>query len=281
MKFLQILAIGIAMCTGMVGTADAGNGILQQVEVSKGKKTKTFTQIITLDEERARIDFARADPRVDGETPYIMTVDGGETWVKGDKPRDEYYCTSMQTNAFFRTVGQRLADAIDLYNVSAEAPTVEKTLEEPGPEILGFKTTRVPLETRAKAHAWLLLVRFEYEVTIVEDLWYTTDIAIHPIRERWLNAITQTGNDLIDQYADAYISKLPGPVLKTEMTMDIADLRRQKVKRRTEHTVYTEVEEVAPEVLDQVFTMPAYQPMSDDEVEERAKALFSARRLML
>jgi len=282
MRSLHTMLCAMVIASAMVLDANAGSRLIQQVEVNKGKKTKEFVQIITLDGERARIDFAKADGQVHDETPYIMTLDEGDSWVMGDKPEDEFYCTETQTDEFFKMVGQRVASAIDFYNVRVEeAPTVRKLLEEPGPEILGFKTTRVRLETRAKAHAWLLLVKIEYEVRIVEDLWYTTDTGIHPIREKWLNAITQTGNDLIDQYTDAYIAKLPGPVLKTEMTMDIADLRKQKVKTRKERTIYTQVEEVPSEALDEVFAMPQCAPMSEDEVEERAKELFSSGRIML
>jgi len=282
MRSLQTVLFTLMVASSVVLEAGAANRIIQQVEVNKGKKTKEFVQIITLDDERARIDFARADGQVHSETPYIMTLDKGDTWIMGDKPDDEFYCTETQTDEFFKTVGKRLASAIDFYNIRVvEAPTVRKVLEEPGPEILGFKTTRVRLETTAKAHAWLLFIKVEYEVRIVEDLWYTTDIAIHPIREKWLNAITQTGNALIDQYTDAYIAQLPGPVLQTAMTMDIADLRKQEVKTRRERTVYTQVEEVPSAALDEVFVKPQCEPMSEEEVEERAKKLFSSGRIML
>ena len=282
MQILHTVVFTLVVALSIGFEAGAANRIMQQVEVDKGKKTKEFVQIITLDDDRARIDFAKADGQVHSETPYIMTLDKGDTWVMGDKPEDEFYCTETQTDEFFKTVGKRLASAIDFYNIRVvEAPTVKKVLEEPGPEILGFNTTRVRLETTAKAHTWLLFVKVEYEVRIVEDLWYTTDIAIHPIREKWLNAITQTGNELIDRYTDAYIAKLPGPVLQTEMTMDIADLRKQEVKTRKERTLYTQVEEVTSAALDKVFIMPQCEPMTEEEVEERAKELFSSGRIML
>jgi hypothetical protein len=281
MKRLRTTLLAVLLAASGVFDASAGNRIIQQVEVNKGKKTKEFVQIITLDDERARIDFAKADGQVHSETPYIMTLDKGDTWVMGDKQEDEFYCTETQTDEFFETVGKWLASAIDFYNVRVEVPTVKKVLEEPGPEILGLKTTRVRLETTAKAHAWLVFVKVDYAVKIIEDLWYTTDVEIHPIREKWLNAITQTGNDLIDQYTDAYIAKLPGPVLKTEMTIEIADLRKQEVKTRKERSIYTQVEEMTPAALDEVFVMPQCDPMTEDEVEERVKELFSSRRHML
>lgn len=165
--------------------------------------------------------------------------------------------------------------------MKAESPTVKKTLEQPGPEILGYKTTRVQIETHARAYTRLLFFKFEYKVKIVEDMWYAPELEIHPIRKKWLDALTQSGNNIIDQFSSDYLANLPGAVLKTQSVVDITNVRKDETKTQKENTIYTKFEELGPEELDKIFKMPKCEPMDEKEVEEKAKALFSAGRIML
>ena len=261
--------------------ASAGTRAVLDIEVIKGENVEKSAEIVTFDEERFRIDFVGEDKKVTNETPYIMTVDGGDTWVMGDKPKDEFYCTSMMTNEFFQIVGDKVSGAIEFFNVKAEVPEVTKNFEKPGPEIHGFKTTHVQIETNANAYAWFLFFKFEYSAKVTEDIWYTTDIEIHPVRTKWLNAITQSGNNIVDQYTNDYLSKLPGPVLKRTSVTEITDERKKKTKVQEERARYSDVAELSREELDKVFIMPDCEVMDDKEVEEKAKALFSAGRIML
>lgn len=45
--------------------------------------------------------------------------------------------------------------------------------------------------------------------------------------------------------------------------------------------VVTEIEELKSSELDEIFKMPECVTMDDDEVQEKAKALLSADRIML
>jgi len=261
--------------------ANAGTRAVVEIEVIKGDSIEKYAEIITFDENRGRIDFVGNDKKLTEETPYIMTVDGGKSWVMADKPKDKFYCTSMQTEEFFKILGNKVTGAIDFFNVKAEAPTVKKTLEQPGPEVLGYKTTHVQIETHARAYTRLLFFKFEYKVKIVEDLWYTEEREIHPIRKRWLDALTQSGNSIIDQFSSDFLANLPGPVLKTQSVVDIINVRKDETKTQKENTIYTKIEELKPEQLDEIFKMPECEAMDEKEVEEKAKALFSAGRIML
>ena len=261
--------------------ATAGTQAVIEVEVTEGGNTQKYFEILTFDDKRFRIDFVGEDRQVTDETPYIMTVDEGVTWVMGDKPKDQFYCSKVQTDEFFRNLGGQVTNAVEFFNVKAEAPTVRKVVEEPGPDILGFKTTHVRLETEAKAYAWFLFLKFEYTVKMIDDLWYTTDVEIHPIRVKWLQALTQSGNDIVDNLFNQFVAKLPGPVLKSESVMDITNVRKKSTKTQQERTVVTSVEEVGADVLDKLFVKPSCVVMDDDEIQEKGKALFSAGRLML
>jgi hypothetical protein len=179
------------------------------------------------------------------------------------------------------SLGNQVTNAVEFFNVKAESPTVKQLLEEPGPEIMGFKTTHVRLETNAVAYAWFLFFKFEYSVRIVDDIWYAADVEIHPIRKKWLNALTQSGNKLIDQAFTDYTSKLSGPILKSESVMDITNVSKKSTRTERQHTVVTEITEIKSDELDRIFIMPECEKMDDDEIQEKSKALFSAGRIML
>ena len=262
-------------------TVNAGKQAIIEVEVIDGDKIEKHAEIISFDDKRARIDFVGEDKKITDQTSYIMTVDGGEHWVMGDKPKDKFYCSQMQTEEFFKSLGDQVTHAVDFFNVKAESPTVKKVLEEPGPDIMGFKTTHLQLESNTQAYAWFLFFKFEYTVKIVDDLWYTTDTEIHPIRKKWISALTQSGNNIIDDLFGEYTSKLPGPILKTESVMDITNVRKKSTKTTKNRTVITSLEELKPDELDKIFKMPECEVMDDDEIQEKGKALFSAGKIML
>lgn len=278
-SLISFLATIITLLT--VFTVQAGTRAVIEVQNIKGDNVEKHFEILTFDDERFRIDFVGEDRKITDETSYIMTINGGDNWVMGDKPKDRFYCSEVNTEVFFKNLGGQVTHAIDYFNVNAESPTVKQILEEPGPDILGFKTTHMQLEADAQAHAWFLFFKFEYTVKIVSDIWYTTDVEIHPIRKKWLNALTKSGNSIIDDLYGNLTSKLPGPVLKKEVVMDITNVRKKDVKTEKQITSVTSVEEIKPDELDKIFKMPKCEAMDDDEIQEKGKALFSAGKIML
>ena len=262
-------------------TVNAGTRAVIEIEVEENNDVQRYFEIISFDKQRFRIDFVGEDKKVTAETPYIMTVDGGDTWVMGDKPKDKFYCSKMQTEEFFRNLGDQVTHAVEFFNVKAKTPSVKKVLEQPGPEILGFKTTHVQLEANANAYAWFLFFKFEYTVKIVNDLWYTTDVEIHPIRKKWIKALTQSGNPIIDSLFSDITTKLPGPVLKSEAVMDITNVRKKSTKTQKERTLVISVDELQREEKEKLFKLPECEMMDDDEIQEKGKALLSAGKLML
>jgi hypothetical protein len=281
MKNFRTLLLVSVILLFTVFTVDAGTRVVVQVEVIEGGNIEKSIEIITFNKDRFRIDFPGAGKDVTDQSPYIMTVNGGENWVIGDKSKDGFYCTEMKTEEFFRTLGDQATDAIEFFNVTAESPTVKKVLEEPGPDIEGFKTTHLQIETNASAYARFLFIKFEYKVKIIDDLWYTTELDVHPVRKKWINALTQSGNNLIDKMFADYTAKLPGAVLRQESVIDITNVRKKETKTQKKRSVIKKVEELKASELDMIFTMPECKPMDDDEVQEKAKTLFSADKIML
>ena len=281
MKNFRVLLISSIIFLFTVFSAEAGKRVVVEVEVTKGDKIKMSNEIITFDRDRFRIDFPGPGKDVTDKTSYIMTVNGGDNWVIADKQDDMFYCTEMQTEEFFRRLGNRATSAMKLFKVKVKSPTIKKTLEEPGPEIHGYKTTHVQYETTAKGYASLLVVKFEYSVKVIDDLWYTTELEIHPVKKKWINTLAQSGNDLIDELVSDITAKLAGPVLKRETVTDITNIRKNETKTQKKRSVIKSVADLSAGVLDEVFKMPECEVMKDNEVEKRAGVLFSAGKLML
>ena len=262
--------------------ASAGYEVTYEVSVAKGDdEPRVHYEMLTFDDTRFRIDFLGEDGKKTEQSPYIMTVDNGETWYMGDTLKDKFYCSHMETNAFFETVGEQATGAIEFFNVKAEQPVITEVFEKTADEMHGFKTTHLQLQTDASAYAWFLFLKFEYEVKIVDDILYTTDIVIHPIRKKWLQALTSSGNDLIDNMFSDYTAKVPGPMLQKETVIEITDKRKKSTKVERKKAVVTNIEEISAEQTDATFITPECIPMDDDEVQNRVKALFSAKKMML
>ncbi len=281
MKNFRTLLLVSVILLFTVFTVEAGTRVVVEVEVTKGDSIEKSIEIITFNKDRFRIDFPGAGKELTDQSPYIMTVNSGENWVIGDKSKDGFYCTEMKTEEFFRSLGDQATDAIEFFNVTVEAPTVKKVLEEPGPKIEGYETTHLQLETNASAHAWVLFMKFEYSVKVIDDLWYTTELDMHPVRKKWINALTQSGNSLIDKMFADFTAKLPGAVLRQESVIDITNVRKKETKTQKKRSVIKKVEELKAGELDKIFVMPECKVMDDDEVQEKAKTLFSADKIML
>ena len=212
-------------------SVNAGYRVSFEITITKenGEPNVHF-ETLTFDDTRFRIDFLDAEGNKTEQSPYIMTADNGGTWYIGDKPDKKFYCSHMKTNEFFESVGEQATGAMEFFNVKAEKPVIRQVFEKPVADVHGFKTTHLQLETHASAYAWILFLKFEYKVKIVDDIFYTADLELHPIRKKWLDALTQSGNDLIDNMYSDYTAKVPGPVLQKETIIEITDVRKNKVK---------------------------------------------------
>lgn len=281
MKNFRTLLLASIILLFTAFAAEAGTRATMEVEVIEGGKIEKSTEITTFDEKRFRLDLPGANKKKTEQSPYIMTVDGGENWIIGDRKKSKFYCSKMKTEEFFKNLGDQVTDAIEFFNVKVKSPSVKQNLEEPGPEIQGYKTTHIQVETNAKAYARILFVKFEYRVKVIDDLWYTTDIEMHPVKKKWMNALTNSGNSTIDSLFSDVTTKLPGPILKAKSVINITNVRKKETKTREMHAIVTKVEELNSSELDKIFKMPKCEIMDDDEVQDKAKALFSADKIML
>ena len=63
--------------------------------------------------------------------------------------------------------------------------------------------------------------------------------------------------------------------------MDITNVRKKETKTEIKRSVIKKLEELSAGELDEAFKMPECKLMEDNEVEKRARVLFSAGKFML
>jgi hypothetical protein len=196
--------------------------------VAKGQ-TQSEVVIVTLSGDKGRIDFVERNGRKEEGGLYLMTLDGGKTAVLGDKGTS--MCSEWDSAEYFSEMGRLLHKARRFTKLDITDVKVDKVLEKPGPELLGYATTHVRLVTTASVKFNVLAKKYQSAVKITDDFWMAPQLAIHPIKQQWINAQTSTGFDQLDELLDSWYLHLPATVLKQESIFEIKDL----VKKRRIH----------------------------------------------
>jgi hypothetical protein len=197
-----------------------------ETEIVEADKKEKDTEIITIDgDKKARLEFLGEEIKPSDKTPYLLTIDGGNTWVIGNKA--EAYCAQMDTGEFFSYLGSLAIKYGGLANLKIADPQVKNVLEEKGPKILGYPTTHVQLVTTASGKA-AMLKSYEYKVHITDDIWYTSKLEMHPVRKRWLEALSQSGYKELDTLINQRVNHLPGAILKQESVIKVTNVIKNK-----------------------------------------------------
>jgi len=247
--------------------------------VEKDKK-ETDTEIITIDgDKKVRIEFLGKEKQTSDTTPYLLTINGGNTWVIGNKA--EAFCAQMETGEFFTYLGSLALKVEGIANLEITDPKVKKVHEKKGPNILDYPTTHVRLVTTASGKATVLFKKYEYKVHITDDIWYTTKMEMHPVRKRWLEALSQSGYKQLDMLIDQWAANLPGAILKQESVIKVKNIIKNKEDISTEKTQVVTIEKLNPaDIPKQTFHMPKCKTISKKEMRDTAKDLFEKGRLL-
>lgn len=282
---LQIRIEACALFTLMLvivftGTATAGLRIVTESEITEKNKTRKETEIVTVDNGRARFEFLRGSAERSEKTPYLLTVDGGESWILGDVRKGEFYCATFNISEYFRDVGKMLIRVEGWVNPTIERLQVEKLLEEPGPEMLGHATTHVRLQIVAKATASVLLKKFEYSIKIVDDAWYAPDLEIHPIEERWMDALTQSGYGRLDEMFIEWSRHLQGSLMKLDSVVEVTNRKtgETSVSNESHHVVSRETLE-AGEIDEKLFAVPECKALTKKQFKRVTTDMFKEGKL--
>jgi hypothetical protein len=233
-------------------------------------KTERLVERVTVDGDKGRIDFLAPDGSEREAGGYLLTLDGGQTfaWAEGDQA----VCGNWSLEAFFGTVGALLEKGARFINAELPEARVEKTLEEPGPELLGYPTTHLRLRTNFGATGRILIMKLEYAVEQTDDVWMTSDLEIPALERRWLEGFAQTGFAYADAMSAAWNTEVTGAVLKHRSVVRLTDLRSEKVSVKTETMEVTGLEMLAAsEIPENTFSMPECRKVETADMEKEAK----------
>lgn len=244
------------------------------------EKKETDTEIITIDgDKKLRMEFLGAEKKLSDKTPYLLTVDGGNTWIIGNKA--EAFCAQMDTGEFFTYLGSLALKVEGIANLEITDPKVKKVHEKKGPNILDYPTTHVRLVTTASGKASVLFKKYEYKVHITDDIWYSTEMEMHPVRKRWLEALSQSGYKQLDMLIDQWVANLPGAILKQESVIKVTNVIKNKEDIYSEKTRIVTIEKLKPsDISKQIFDMPKCKTISKKEMRDTAKDLFEKGKLL-
>lgn len=271
--FLALLLIALPVA------ADTRRATIETEIVDNDKKHHD-TDIMTIDgDKKLRLDFLGEEKKPSDKTPYLLTTDGGNTWIIGNKA--EAYCAQMNTGEFFSYLARLALRFEGIANLEITDPQVKKVLEKKGPKIHGFPTKHMRLETTAGGKAAVLHKKYEYKVHITDDIWYSTNLAMHPVRKRWFEALSQSGYQQLDSLISQWIDNLPGAILKTESVIKVTNVVKSKEEVTTEKSQIVTIEILKPSDLPKhTFEMPQCKKISKKEMRDTAIVLFEKGKII-
>jgi hypothetical protein len=282
MRYLRDWLQVCGLILAVVLPAWGGTRIVVETQITEGDQVRSEREIITLDDGRARIDFLQGAQKKGDKTPYLLTLDGGKSWTLGDLRKGKFFCARLETTAFFSKIGSILLDIEGLVSPEIKDPKVEKLLEEPGPQMLGYPTTHVRLQTTAGGGARIFFKKWEYQIKIVDDVWYTTALEVHPIEQRWTEALTQSGYERLDQLFADWAKNLTGPILRLDSVFEVTDVVKGKTSKRKDSSRVVSLDELSAEQIDpSIFAAPECKEMNKKQFERAAKDLFKEGKLTL
>ncbi|WP_455219108.1 hypothetical protein [Kaarinaea lacus] len=253
-----------------------------EISLTEDGKSQKKREIVTIDGDKARLDFLGESSKRTEQTPYLLTVDAGKSWVLGNTLKGKFYCANVDPVTFFKNIGEIVTEVMALVNPRVFEVKLDKIKEEPGPKILDLSTTHVRLVTTANAEATFMFKKYEYKLTITDDVWYTTKLEIQPFRKRWMEALTQSGYEKLDKLFADWAKKVPGPILKLESVVKLTNVRKNETDTQKEKAEITSIKAVKAEDLPKgTFSVPKCENINQKQLESTAKDMAKEGKLGL
>ena len=269
--FLVLASPAIPVDAAMVVTID--------IEYSKNEDTRHKKHVVTIDGDRVRFDFLGTEKEKTGQTPYLLTVDGGRNYVLGNQRKGKFFCASVEPVDFFNRLGSSLSSFEALVKPRTLEITLTKTLEQPGPDMLGYPTTHVQLVMTAEAEASFFFKKYKTVVRHTDDLWYTTAVEIQPFKKLWMESMAQTGYPRFDELFRERARLIPGPILKLESEMVTTNVIEEKTTIEREKARITSVEQVSSgDIPAAVFEVPECRRITQKQLISTAVDMFGGSK---
>ena len=242
---------------------------METVVEREGRPTETSIEQVLIAGDRARLDHHSL---IDGERILIgsmITRDGGENYQVVHEGKA--FCGQYPLVTYFQLAGRQLMRIRNLGNADITVADVERVLEEPGPELLGWPTRHLRIQSRLGAKAKLLWFKFDYDLELTDDLWVADGVPISPADQRFLDAYAETGFGPTDEVIAQWLEHLDGLPLKAVSVVKLTDLSDGDVTVKTETTTVTELELLDPaDVDDQRFAAGDCRAVGNQELRKEA-----------
>ena len=146
--------------------------------------------------------------------------------------------------------------------------------------MMGFPTKHVRVQITASAKASFLFKKYEYAIRITDNIWYATNLGVHPIRKQWFKAISQSGYPLLDKIFNNWINEIKGAVLRQDTIVDVINVKKQSTSSQSKKVVITSIKDLKPDEIDAAtFKVPKCKNITNKQITNTAKDMFKEGRL--
>lgn len=282
MKFHRVRFLGGACLTFFACQLHAATIAKVAVDITNKDKSTSNTHIITNDGDKVRVDYLDATGAKTKTTPYILTLDAGKTWVMGNQDKDEFYCAQIKMEDFFKELGEIIAKVDSFVNVTYSDDKVQLISEEPGPEMYGYKTTHMKIQTTASAKAQILFKKFDYSINKIDEVWFVKGQFFHVAKQRWVQALTNSGYGQLDKLSSRYRELLNGSALRHESVMEVTNNKKNNTDIYRREMKVVSIEHVEPSSIPaDIFLKGDCDGMSDKQFKNAVKTMFKDNKLTL
>jgi hypothetical protein len=245
-------------------------------EGARGSEAMNMTARLSVDGEKARIEFLESGNQAMPTGDYLLTRDGGKTMLMVDPTNKTYMTWDME--AMMNTAGQAMQQMGGMVKLTVSDPKVEQLLDEAGGQVAGQATRHYRYRTSYGTTVTVLGMRKASTTVREEDVWATTKLTEIGLGAWLKNKPPKLGNDELDALVRAEMEKVKGFPLKRVSVTTTTDSKG----RATTNTVTTEVTELKrtsfPAGIFEIpadFTeqsMPSLKPAKDEEGEDSEPA---------
>ncbi len=228
------LWMGIALGLVMLNPVHAGLRYVIETDILREDnkvQRDRLVEEVTVDGDKARIDFLAPDGSKPKNGGFILTLDGGKTFAFSEG--GQAVCADWSTEEFFRTVGALLDKGTRFINADLEDMKFQKTKEEPGPAMHGYPTTHLNLVTGLAVKGKILFKKFEFRADITDEVWMTSELELPAHERKWLEATAETGFQDIDKLTAAWNKEVSGTVLKQKSVVVVTNRDSKEKSTKT------------------------------------------------
>lgn len=238
----------------------------------QGDAPRAALERVVVDGDRGRIDIYESDDPGAQIRASLVTHDAGATFaLLEDNGRK---CGAFSLAEFHRVAGEHLHRGRKLVGAKMSEASVVKTLDEPGPRMLGRSTRHVQIVSKLGATARVLFFKFSYELEIVDDMWLTEEVELPEMEWRYLELSARTGFPYTDAALAQWLEFIDATPLEQISRVRLVDVDSGKTQEKTETYTVRSLEIIDPAKIDpDTFEIGECKQVSRRRMKKEAKQL--------